>query len=672
MQLEECKQRILELETSLHEQQLLANSLNNIVELSVVGVLILDEKQKIVFANNTACIMLGLNKDELHDELFGFPVMSGKCLEVSYIRQDKKVGRAEMHITESSYLRQHVQIISLHDITERKKLEHHKIQLDLYEKQNCSIDVFLEIVVEKLAEIAQSTIAFLCIFNDSEKLSHARHVYSKSIVDVVGKDVINQCPITDIEEIWNDVIESREPVIVNDFDKKSCLEKNIITAKLKITQLIKVPIIENNKIVALVSVANKSTPYDESDVQSICLLAKNALKVVQQKELVEITKNLKVRLSQAQRMDTLGQLTGGIAHDFNNLLGVISGYSDLLEIALNDQPKNKKYVEEIHKSEKRAENLTKKLLSFSRKTESKAGELDLNNLLNQQKDMLQKTLTARVNLIYKLSTKLWTVWLDSNDMEDIILNVSINSMHAIVASGDLIFETRNEVLSKNDADKLSAIEGDYVLLSITDTGCGMDEVTKERIFEPFFSTKKDKGTGLGLSQVYDFVQRSKSFVKVYSELNKGTQFVFYIPRYTEDVSQADTLKITGEVDTKGTEKVLVVDDESSLLSLSKEILSRQGYIVFCAKNASEALKIIESESIDLLFSDVIMPGMNGYELASIVKGKYPSIKVLLTSGFSEDRATQATGKMFKKSILQKPYSNKSLLNEVRLSLDDRN
>lgn len=240
------------------------------------------------------------------------------------------------------------------------------------------------------------------------------------------------------------------------------------------------------------------------------------------------SKKQEERLRRSQKMDALGKLTGGIAHDYNNMLGVILGYSQLLVNALGDgDPKLRDYVNQIQRAGERSAQLTKKLLSFSRKTSPDANSADINALLNDQLGMLEKTLTARIKLKLDLEEELWPVYIDSGEMQDAVLNLSINSMHAIEGHGDLTIQTRNEVITEAK-DKVS-----YVVLSVIDTGFGMDEMTKERIFDPFFTSKGESGTGLGLTQVYGFVERCGGTIKVDSEPGQGTRIKLYFPRYVQ-------------------------------------------------------------------------------------------------------------------------------------------
>jgi len=371
------------------------------------------------------------------------------------------------------------------------------------------------------------------------------------------------------------------------------------------------------------------------------------------------------QLRQSQKMDALGKLTGGVAHDFNNILGVVLGYAGLLKNISSAEPDVYKYAEQIYHAGERGSKLTKKLLSFSRQKESNDENHNLNILLDNNHLLLEKTLTARIKLIFDLADDLWDVYIDDNDLEDAILNISINSMHAIDGNGTLTFQTRNEVVNRTDAQLLQMKEGDYVSLSISDSGSGMDKLTKDKIFDPFFSTKGELGTGLGLSQVYGFVDRCRGAIKVYSELNHGTRIILYFPRAKSSQFEKPLAHTNNINDVKGTETILVVDDEPALLDLTALILSQQGYQIFKAESAQQALEILKVETIDLLLSDVIMPDMDGYKLSTIVHEKYPHIKIQLASGFSDDRHINMGHDTLHKDLLNKPFNSQTLFKRVR-------
>ena len=427
---------------------------------------------------------------------------------------------------------------------------------------------------------------------------------------------------------------------------------------------------EKDKRAYELAIANqeKSKRADELLIANRELAFQNKEKDKQAGELA-IANNEKVFLLQklqlSQKMEALGKLTGGISHEYNNMLGIISGYCELIKLTVIDNPKLTEYADEIQHACNRAAKLTGKLLACSKETSTKASAVDVNMLLKRQHDMLQKTLTISVILIYKLHDDLWQVWLDKSDMEDAILNLCINAMHAMNEHGKLTIETKNEKISQKRAKRLNITPGKYVLLRFTDSGCGFDEKIKEKIFDPFFTTKGEFGTGLGLSIVYSFVRNSGGGVDVHSVEGKGTQFSFYFPRHSSGkVNTESNKQVTYKKTDKRGVSLLLVDDEPSLLSVTSKILSASGYTVFCAQNASEALRVLKQECINILISDVIMPEFDGYELAKVVKEKYPDIKIQLISGFSGSQNVNMVDASLRDNILQKPLTSESLLSRI--------
>jgi PAS domain S-box-containing protein len=382
---------------------------------------------------------------------------------------------------------------------------------------------------------------------------------------------------------------------------------------------------------------------------------------------ITLLKQQEMQLRHSQKMDALGKLTGGIAHDYNNMLGVILGYSELLLDQLPDDSKIKKYVNEIYHAGNRGANLTKKLLSFSRQKSAEPDVVDINSVLEQNRNMLEKTLTARIQLELHQQADLWPVFLDRNDLEDAILNMSINAMHAIEGSGKLEIQTRNFNIDRAQAAELKfpTGAGEYVRLRICDTGYGIDDESLGRIFDPFYSTKGDQGSGLGLSQVYGFVKRSSGLVRVESELARGTCFDLYFPRYLGELVQTASNTQTQATTARGKETILVVDDEPSLRFLLEETLSTVGYTVFMAENADQAIEVLKKEHIDLMISDVIMPGMDGYKLAEYVREHYPQVKIQLASGYSDNRHQQSRDPELHDALLVKPFDRQHLLYRVR-------
>ena len=379
------------------------------------------------------------------------------------------------------------------------------------------------------------------------------------------------------------------------------------------------------------------------------------------------------QLRRTQKMDALGNLTGGIAHDFNNMLGVITGYANLLQTTLVNQPKLEKYASEIARAGERGAHLTEKLLGFSAHNISPAEVIDINAQLQLQEHMLKKSLTPRIQLILDLDQHLWPSCLNSGDFEDAILNMSINAMHAMPEGGTLSIHTSNAHINNTDAIAKGLPAGDYVLLRIADNGYGMDEKTRERIFDPFFSTKGDQGTGLGLSQVYGFVERSKGRIKTSSKPGTGTEFALFFPKHYTDVKKS-VKRLNHEPPQPvfaGQKTILVVDDEVALLHLMEEILSQQGYQVISVDSAKKALDILKTTPVDLLLSDVIMPEMDGYQLAATVQAQYPDLKIQLASGFTNDRNSSQLDTNLVENMIKKPFNISELLSKTRTLLEER-
>ncbi len=382
-------------------------------------------------------------------------------------------------------------------------------------------------------------------------------------------------------------------------------------------------------------------------------------------------KQMELQLRRSQKMDALGKLTGGIAHDYNNMLNVILGYTELLEMVVeaSGDDKQMEYIHEIHRATERGSTLTKKLLSFSRQEPAEPVEVDLNAVLSESEDMLKKTLTARIQLHYQLQENTWPVYFDRNEFEDALLNMCINAMHAMPEGGELSITTSNVELLQNEANILGLQMGDYVLFTLADTGCGIDEELLAQIFDPFFTTKGEMGTGLGLTQVYGFVKRAKGAIRIDSKINEGTYIQIYFPRY-QDGHAIKESATTRDVPLTGTETILVVDDEQAICELAKNMLESKGYQVVTADSGEAALKVLDRKpDIDLLLTDIIMPGMDGYKLAEKVRKKYPMVKIQLMSGYDDDRKRTEDDEVLYQNVLHKPYTANKLYAAVRRALD---
>ncbi len=375
------------------------------------------------------------------------------------------------------------------------------------------------------------------------------------------------------------------------------------------------------------------------------------------------------KLQRIQKMDALGKLTGGIAHDFNNLLGIVSGFGELLELGLDQEqnPKLLKYCQQIITASNRGCELTRKLLTFSKQKPKKSEVININYLLMATQEMLAKTLTPLVTMDYSLADNLWCTKVDINAFDDVILNLGINAKHAMFNGGLLSISTQNVTLSAIEADRYNLIAGDFICLSITDNGCGMNAEVKRQIFEPFYTTKGDEGSGLGLSQVYGFITSSQGGIYVYSEVNIGTSFKIYLPR-SKSKNSKNLSYINKYISFKCKEKILVVDDELALGLLAKTILENEGYTVFQTSSGEGALSYLKEQSIDLIISDVIMPKINGYQLVEKIRALDLSIPILFATGF-DGEINIPHGRFEDIPIISKPYTSFELLANARKLLD---
>ena len=382
-------------------------------------------------------------------------------------------------------------------------------------------------------------------------------------------------------------------------------------------------------------------------------------------------KHLQEQLIQAQKMEAVGRLAGGVAHDFNNLLTAIIGYASLGLAKLQGQESIRHDLEEIEKAGRRASSLTNQLLVFSRRQVVQPRVLDLNTVVRDVENMLKRLIGEDIDLSTDLAPDTGPAKADPGQIEQIVLNLAVNARDAMPDGGRLVIETRNaDLADPGTFPHQNFSPGPYVLLSVRDTGIGMDKKTQSRIFEPFFTTKEiGKGTGLGLSTVYAIAEQAGGYIGVESEPGKGTVFTLYLPRI-ERASNNGAVTTQQHAYARGSETILVVEDDESVRVLAKMALENTGYTVLVASGAEEALRICEryKAKIHLAITDIIMPGGYGTKLAEVLKTRRQELKMLFMSGYTDDslaRLKVGLGTPF----LQKPFSPVKLTQKVREILD---
>lgn len=377
---------------------------------------------------------------------------------------------------------------------------------------------------------------------------------------------------------------------------------------------------------------------------------------------------LEDQFRQSQKMEAVGRLAGGVAHDFNNLLMVISGYAEVLLEKLESGNPMRQKAEAIQQATDRATTLTRQLLAFSRKQLLELKVVDVNTIVSDMERLLKPLIGENIELTTRLGTGLGRTRADAGQLEQVIMNLVVNAKDAMPNGGKIAIQTANAELDDSYGREHTFIRpGPYLMLSVTDTGCGMSKETQSRIFEPFFTTKeKGKGTGLGLSTVYGIVKQSGGYVFARSEVGHGTIFRIYLPRVEDVLHAADPVK-NSSANTTGSETILLVEDEDSVRQLVRETLEGRGYRVIEAENGGTALQVTGrlSEPIHLIITDVVMPGINGRDLARELAKTHPQARVLFLSGYTEDAILHQGGMEPGTAFLQKPFTLQNLSRKVR-------
>ena len=413
--------------------------------------------------------------------------------------------------------------------------------------------------------------------------------------------------------------------------------------------------------------------FDSSgEVRSIGAIAHD---VTDQKEAEKEREKLQNQLSQAQKMESVGRLAGGVAHDFNNMLAIINGYAEMtIEMMRPEDPLYENLVE-IHNAGKRSAEIVNQLMAFARQQTIKPVELDLNDSLSSMLKMLQRLIGENINLTWSPGNNLWPVKIDPSQLDQIMVNLAANARDAISDIGKLTIETRNVALDqeycRNHPD---LIPGQYVMLAVSDDGCGMEKDVQDHLFEPFFTTKEiGRGTGLGLPTVYGIARQNNGCINVYSEPGRGTTFTIYLPRHdAQEASPGNTGGAAEQLPT-GSGCILLVEDEAAILQMAKIMLEKLGYTVLTAARPELAIKVAEEYDgkIDLLMTDVVMPEMNGKDLALQLLACNPALKTLFMSGYTADVIAHHGILEEGVKFIQKPFSLKDMAAKVRKAIDHK-
>jgi PAS domain S-box-containing protein len=396
--------------------------------------------------------------------------------------------------------------------------------------------------------------------------------------------------------------------------------------------------------------------------------------ITERKKAEAEKEKLQAQLIQAQKMEAVGRLAGGVAHDFNNMLGVIMGQAELMLTQMDPGQTYFAGLQEIRKAAENSADLTRQLLAFARKQTISPKVLNLNTVVESMIKMLQRIIGEDIHLVWSPGKKTWNILMDAGQIDQILANLCVNARDSITGTGKIIIEIENCTLDTDYCiDHTGFIPGDYIMLAVSDSGCGMEPDILNNIFEPFFTTKgEEKGTGLGLAMIYGIVKQNRGFINVYSEQGHGSTFKIYLPRHQTQAGKETQTDRPEPIET-GSETILVVEDNTDILEINRTMLEQQGYIVLTAASPVEALDVVKTYtgSIDLLITDVIMPVMNGRELAKRLESNRPDLKLLYMSGYTADIIAHHGVLEDGIHFIQKPFSMRELAAKVRQVIEGR-
>ncbi len=563
------------------------------------------------------------------------------------------------------------------DVTRRKQFESIAVfrQRILQMAESNLVEEIMRVTLDEAEKLTESTIGFCHIIKE-EPSSPSLWVTSSNIQKTMhgANGDLQHPPLADAR-LWSGTL-PQQAVIINDYSARENQQIGWPTGHPEILRTLFVPMLQGGKVMAILGVGNKREAYDDHDLKLLSTLADVAWDIVSRKQAELRRHEMQEALTQSQKMDLLGQLAGGIAHDFNNMLGVILGN---IEMALDKTPAHDDSLQynlkNILLAANRSAELTRQLLAFARKETVMPIVVELNTLIEKMLTVLRQVIGENITIVWMPDTVPVLVKADPSQLDQILVNLCINARDAITNAGSIVIEIGKSCERKilDTPHHFCKVPGDYVTLSVTDTGKGIKKEHLPHIFEPFFTTKKKgKGIGMGLSTVYGIVKQNKGCIECRSEVGAGTTFKIHLPRYKEEVQAemaADKQPLPSDL--YGKETILIVEDEPEILVLCKDELENKGYSVLTAASPHEAI-LLAKESVGvvkLLLTDVVMPGMNGCDLFKKLQQLSPSLKVLFMSGYSSDIVAHNNLLDEGVNFIQKPFSLKSLSRMVQNTLN---
>lgn len=561
------------------------------------------------------------------------------------------------------------------DISQRKRSEeseerNHKLSQAITEAtlqflQSGDIRQMAQIMVRRSVDITGATLGFIYDL-DHQDAARLLALYEsapnpdRDLFQTLGKNAALAMPKS--HRLMFAPVFQRATVLTNNAEVNEFCERGLPPNHPRIYSFLATPLFIGSDIVGVLGLANKPGGFTEREQVEVEAFAQTVALALQNARIELARQTAIEHLRQAQKMEAVGQLAGGIAHDFNNLLTVIQGYGTLLIRNLQDREAQQNDARTILKASERAAELVRGLLAFSRRQVFEPKVLDLNELIHSTEKMVRRLIREDVRIELDLSSQTPKIWADPVQIEQILMNLVVNARDAIAESGRIVITTSLSVMDETFVStRNGARVGRYARLSVSDNGCGMAEDVRQKVFEPFFTTKEQgKGTGLGLSTAYGIVKQSGGYIEVESSPGAGSTFIIYLPmterlQFQYDSRPTRTLS-------HGEKTVLVVEDEPTVLQLTSQLLASLGFKVIEANSSDQALRLMgnSAPAIDLLLTDVVMPGMNGIHLAKRLTQLHPGLKVLFMSGYSEAAISSPEEMTDGRHFIQKPFSLESL------------
>ncbi len=560
----------------------------------------------------------------------------------------------------------------IRDITDSKQAEETirlnesrlNVLLKLNQMTEASLQEIKDFTLEAAVKLTKSKIGYLAFMNDDESIL-TMHSWSRNTT-------VKQCAISnkaltypmETMGLWGEAVRQRKAIITNNYSVPNPFKRGLPKGHIKIIRHMNVPLFEGNRIIIVAGLGNKENDYDELDVRQLTLLMQDMWSLIQHKQAEKEKKKIEVQLLQAQKTKTIGTLVGGIAHNFNNLLMGIQGYTSLMLFETDSANPNYARLKNIEKMVESRLDLTRQLLAYARKGQDEVKLLDLNQLVEETSETFGRT-RKEFTIRRELADNLYTIEADQGQIEQVLLNLYVNAADAMPEGGEFTLKTINSSHKNIKGKHFVPKPDNYVMLSVADTGVGMDKPTMKRIFEPFFTTKNmSQGTGLGLASAYGTIKAHNGYINVDSKKGHGTTFKIYLP--ASEIKLRKAVKIPEEL-IKGTGTVLIVDDEEVIIEVGRELLGAIGYKVLTAIDGKEAIEIYKKnmDKIDIVLLDMIMPDMGGGKVFDIIKKINPDAKVLLISGYSLDNQAAEILNRGCDGFIQKPFGLNELSGKIR-------